>query len=95
MGSELPTDLTEIELRRASIVRAFVGSPDLILLEEPIGEGMEELTSALIDLVSQACERGAAVIWFSQQGQRVLDYKDIHFTQCLTLHNGILGERSL
>jgi ABC-type ATPase involved in cell division len=93
-GYELPTDLSEIELRRASMVRAFAGSPDLILLEEPIGEGMEELASALIDLVKQACGRGAAVIWFSQQGQRVLDYNDVQFTQCLTLRNGILQERS-
>jgi phospholipid/cholesterol/gamma-HCH transport system ATP-binding protein len=63
----LPGDLTTADLRRAACVRAFLGRPLLILLEEPTSGIYAEIISALMAAVREARERGAAVIWLTQK----------------------------
>jgi phospholipid/cholesterol/gamma-HCH transport system ATP-binding protein len=63
----LPGDYTTAELRRAACVRAFLGQPLLILLEEPTSGIYAEIISALMAAVRAARERGAAVIWLTQK----------------------------
>ena len=64
----LPGDLTAADLQRAACVRAFLGRPSLILLEEPTSGIFLEVISALMDAVRDARERGAAVIWLTRKG---------------------------
>jgi phospholipid/cholesterol/gamma-HCH transport system ATP-binding protein len=63
----LPGDLTAAELQRAACVRAFMGRPSLILLEEPTSGIFLEVISALMDAVREARDRGAAVIWLTRK----------------------------
>jgi phospholipid/cholesterol/gamma-HCH transport system ATP-binding protein len=64
----LPGDVTAADLQRAACVRAFMGRPALILLEEPTSGIFLEIISALMDAVRKARERGAAVIWLTKKG---------------------------
>lgn len=63
----LPGDLTEADLQRAACVRAFMGQPWLILLEEPTTGIFLEIISALMDAIREAREHGAAVIWLTRK----------------------------
>jgi phospholipid/cholesterol/gamma-HCH transport system ATP-binding protein len=63
----LPGDFTEADLQRAACVRAFMGRPLLILLEEPTSGIFREIISALMTAIRQARERGAAVIWLTRK----------------------------
>ena len=63
----LPGDVTAADLQRAACVRALMGRPLLILLEEPIGGIFLETISALMHAVREARERGAAVIWLTRK----------------------------
>lgn len=59
-----PQQHNDAELRRAGCVRAFLGRPALIILEEPIGAAGELLTP-LLNLLLSALGRGAAVVWLT------------------------------
>jgi phospholipid/cholesterol/gamma-HCH transport system ATP-binding protein len=63
----LPGDLTAADLQRAACVRAFMGRPSLILLEEPTTGIFLEIISALMNAVREARERGAAVLWLTRK----------------------------
>lgn len=63
----LPGDLTAADLQRAACVRAFMGRPSLILLEEPTTGIFLEIISALMNSIREARERGAAVIWLTRK----------------------------
>jgi len=63
----LPGDFTPSDLQRAACVRAFLGRPSLVLLQEPtIGIG-SEIVSPLIQAIRNARDRGAAVIWLTRE----------------------------
>ena len=63
----LPGDFTPADLQRAACVRAFLGRPSLVLLQEPtIGIG-SEIVSPLIQAIRNARDRGAAVIWLTRE----------------------------
>jgi len=64
---DLPGDIPAADLQRAACVRAFLGQPALILLEEPTAGIYLEVISALMDSIREARERGAAVIWLTQK----------------------------
>ena len=64
---DLPGDIPAADLQRAACVRAFLGRPALILLEEPTSGVYLEIISALMNAVREARERGAAVIWLTQK----------------------------
>jgi phospholipid/cholesterol/gamma-HCH transport system ATP-binding protein len=63
----LPGDLTAADLQRAACVRAFMGRPSLIVLEEPTSGIFLDIISALMGAVRQARERGTAVIWLTKK----------------------------
>ncbi len=62
-----PDQLSERDLMRAGCVRAFLGEPQLLLLETSISADRPELTVPLLDLLSHALDRGAAAICFTRQ----------------------------
>jgi phospholipid/cholesterol/gamma-HCH transport system ATP-binding protein len=61
-----PADLPPAILERAACVRAFLGTPSLIVVETP-AEGLSEgLLAPLINAMRIARDRDAAVLWFVQ-----------------------------
>lgn len=61
-----PAALGRAVLRRAEWVRAFLGTPTLIILEQPSRDlGAGELTP-LVAAVAGARERGAGVLWIAE-----------------------------
>ena len=57
-----PSVLSSADLIRAACVRAFLGEPLLVVLEYPVHSDYTELLPPLINAVSQARNRGAAVM---------------------------------
>jgi phospholipid/cholesterol/gamma-HCH transport system ATP-binding protein len=63
----LPGDFTAADLQRAACVRAFLGRPLLVLLQEPT-RGLEpDILGPLIQAIREARYRGAAVIWLTKE----------------------------
>ena len=60
-----PDDLIRADHQRAACIRAFVGQPSLILLEEPTFGVYPELLTPLINAIIEACDRGCSVIWLT------------------------------
>ena len=61
-----PDRLSEGDLMRAACVRAFLGEPQLLLLEHSITPDRPGLTAPLLDLLSRALDRGAAAVCFTR-----------------------------
>jgi len=60
-----PNDVVQLDLRRAACVRAFIGWPSLIVLEDPTSGGFSEMIPKLINTIRDSLNRGAAVIWLT------------------------------
>ena len=60
-----PEEFSPADLQRASWVRAFLGQPVLILLEEPTRNLTRDTLSGLINVIRKARDDGAAVIWIT------------------------------
>lgn len=60
-----PSMLPPTDLARAACIRAFLGDPMLVVLEYPLRSDDVELAAPLINAVSRARNRGAAVIWLT------------------------------
>ena len=58
-------DSLPVDLQRAACVRAFLGQPVLILLEERSPECFKEMMPNLINTIREARNRGAAVLWLT------------------------------
>lgn len=58
-----PAMLSESDLLRASCVRAFMGRPHLLLLEDPLEASSAELEDAFLGAITTARDKGAGVIW--------------------------------
>ncbi|MBN1674261.1 MAG: hypothetical protein JXR37_24645 [Kiritimatiellae bacterium] len=58
-----PRLLHRWDLRRAAWVRAFLGAPLLVILEQPMQNAPPQADEALIEAANRACARGAAVLW--------------------------------
>jgi phospholipid/cholesterol/gamma-HCH transport system ATP-binding protein len=67
LPSGLPGDFVPGDLQRAACVRAFLGLPWLILLEEPTAGMGSNFLFALIHAIRRVRDRGAAVIWMTGQ----------------------------
>jgi phospholipid/cholesterol/gamma-HCH transport system ATP-binding protein len=66
---DLPGDCRPAELRYAACVRAFLGRPNLVLLEEPTGGSFFEIVPPLINTIRDARNRGSAVIWLTRHSE--------------------------
>ena len=60
-----PAVVRRADLRRAEWVRAFIGEPQLIILENPTKDVQTEALTGLVAAVKAARGRGAAVIWMT------------------------------
>jgi phospholipid/cholesterol/gamma-HCH transport system ATP-binding protein len=61
----MPDHFPRIERQRAACVRAFLGNPLMVILEDPTYVARSELISPLMGAIRAARNRGAAVVWFS------------------------------
>jgi phospholipid/cholesterol/gamma-HCH transport system ATP-binding protein len=64
-----PSSVPWQDLQKAACVRAFLGSPVLILLENPTVGTYADVIAPLIIAVHDACRRGAAVLWMTNELQ--------------------------
>lgn len=60
-----PGSCSRGDLQRAACVRAFMGRPVLLLLEEPTSGVHHFVLPALINVIRRACDRGGAVWWMT------------------------------
>ncbi len=65
----LPDDVMRADNQRAACLRAFIGQPSLILMEEPTTGLYPEILPPLINVIRRACDRGAGVIWMTLTDQ--------------------------
>ena len=64
-----PSAMRPPDLRRAACVRAFLGQPQLLILERPTAGVYPEMMPALMTSVKAARARGAAVLWTTDDAQ--------------------------
>jgi len=62
-----PSKVSRSDLRSAEWVRALVGEPDLLLLENPERGAQPDRVRALREAVQSARRRGAAVLWMRSE----------------------------
>jgi phospholipid/cholesterol/gamma-HCH transport system ATP-binding protein len=61
-----PGDLGPADLSRAALVRAFLGEPLLVLVEDPPNLSLSRL-AAVLSRVAATCDRGGVVIWLAHE----------------------------
>jgi phospholipid/cholesterol/gamma-HCH transport system ATP-binding protein len=66
LPSGRPGEIAPADLQRAAYVRAFLGSPALIILAGAAGNLSGGLLSPLINAMRAARDRDAAILWFAQ-----------------------------
>ena len=65
LPSGYPTEYTRADRREAACVRAFLGKPSLLLLEDPTYGIYPEILAPLVNAVRGARNLGAAVFWMT------------------------------
>ena len=60
-----PNDTLPVDLQRAACVRAFMGQPVLILIEESNPGCFKEMMPSLMNAIRNVRDRGAAVLWLT------------------------------
>jgi phospholipid/cholesterol/gamma-HCH transport system ATP-binding protein len=67
------------DLRKAACIRAFLGQPAFIILEQPVRGVYADLMAALVNAVRSARKRGAAVLW-TVTDPKIWNHPGIHAT---------------
>ena len=70
-----PHQLSHGEAQRASLARAIVKSPGLLLADEPTGNLDEEMAAEIIGLVKDIWSRGTTVVFATHQARLVPQLK--------------------
>ena len=65
----LPSTVRGKDLVRAACVRAFMGEPDLLVLERPTAGVYPELLPALLNTLRAARNRGSAILWLTDNSK--------------------------
>lgn len=65
----MPDRVPRVDLQRAACVRAFLGNPLLVILEDPTYAAHADLLKPLVDAIRAARDRAAAVLWFSPSAE--------------------------
>lgn len=86
-----PSQHSRQDLRRAACVRALLGSPALVVLEEPTDDVYPEIVAPLLNSLRVLRDRGTAVLWFAID-RRVWRDETIAADRRLQLFGGALTE---
>ena len=86
-----PSRFSDADLARAACVRAFLGVPSLLLLENPVTAAHHTLLVPLIAALTEARERGAAAICLTRERPIWRPYIP-YLTAHLRLHDHGLGQ---
>ena len=68
---EYPSELSGGEMRRATIARAVINKPDLIIADEPTGSLDSFNTSKVMDIFREIAEEGTALIVVTHQKETI------------------------
>ncbi|GAB4170102.1 MAG: hypothetical protein Tsb0017_24760 [Geothermobacteraceae bacterium] len=71
-----PDEARDDDLQRASLARAFLGRPQLMILEEPTQDLYPDILPPLLNSLARARSRGAAVIWTTAD-ERIWEHPEI------------------
>ena len=74
-----PGKVRRWDLRKAACIRAFLGQPALIILEQPVRGVYADFMAPLVNAVQSARTHGAAVLWTVTDPQ-IWNYPGIHAT---------------
>ena len=66
-----PDQLSQGEAQRASLARAIVKSPGLLLADEPTGNLDEDMAGEILELVKDIWSRGTTVLFATHQARLV------------------------
>jgi phospholipid/cholesterol/gamma-HCH transport system ATP-binding protein len=88
-----PESCTTADLEAAACVRAFLGRPQLVVLEHPTDNPDTPLLGPIIGAAQQVRRRGGAVIWFTRHPSIHAD-PSLPVSQRLSLSGGRLVGRS-
>ncbi len=69
---ERPAELPALDLQRAACVRAFLGTPSLVIVESGAVTS-EDLLVPLVDTMREARDRDAAILWLVDQPRLLRD----------------------
>ncbi len=83
--NEMPAELSGGELKRASIVRALVNKPDIVIADEPTSNLDENNAKIVFDLLAELAHSGTSVI-VATHDARGFKYGD----RIYTMHKGRL-----
>lgn len=64
-----PNELSGGELRRMAVARALLLNPGVVLADEPTGDLDEENTAAVLQLLKQTAQQGAAVLLVTHEAE--------------------------
>jgi cell division transport system ATP-binding protein len=70
-----PNQLSQGEAQRASLARAIVKAPALLLADEPTGNLDEQMAGEILDLVKDIWSRGTTVVFATHQARLVTQLK--------------------
>jgi phospholipid/cholesterol/gamma-HCH transport system ATP-binding protein len=69
----LPSDCAPGDLERAACVRAFLGRPELLVLEHPMAFEDCDLLLPLMNAIQQMRRRGGSVLWFTEHASHAAE----------------------
>jgi len=74
-----PGSMRRWDLRKAACIRAFLGQPSFIILEQPVHGVYADLMAPLLNAAQSARRRGAAVLW-AIVDPKIWNHSGIHAT---------------
>ncbi|MDR0357173.1 MAG: ABC transporter ATP-binding protein [Clostridiales Family XIII bacterium] len=89
LADQLPARLSGGELRRVSIARALLSTPDLLIADEPTGDLDEETAAEILSLFRSVAEEGTGVLMVTHD----LDATSLA-DRTLVMQSGRLRERA-
>jgi len=75
-----PESMRQWDLRKAACIRAFLGQPAFIILEQSVRGVYADLTAPLVNAVQSARKRGAAVLW-TVTDPKLWNHSGLHATK--------------
>ncbi len=80
-------ELSGGELRRMSIARALINSPDIIVADEPTGDLDDDTTGFVLKLLRQYADHGASVLMVTHEKEALLYTDNVYRMDKGVLHN--------